>query len=132
MEQRVLLCLLDTVDFPTFFWGAIKIGAVPVPVNTLLSSKDYDFLLRDSRARVLVVSASLLEKFQPILQGQPFLKSVIVSGRGGEGTQAPGHIHLESQLVQVESLLASASSQLESAPTLCDDVAFWLYSSGST
>jgi acyl-CoA synthetase (AMP-forming)/AMP-acid ligase II len=44
MEQRVLLCLLDTVDFPTFFWGAIKIGAVPVPVNTLLSSKDYDFL----------------------------------------------------------------------------------------
>jgi 4-hydroxybenzoate-CoA ligase/benzoate-CoA ligase len=132
MEQRVLLCLLDTVDFPTFFWGAIKIGAVPVPVNTLLSSKDYDFLLRDSRARVLVVSASLLEKFQPILQGQPFLKSVIVSGRGGEGTQAPGHIHLESQLVQVESLLASASSQLEPAPTLCDDVAFWLYSSGST
>jgi acyl-coenzyme A synthetase/AMP-(fatty) acid ligase len=46
MEQRVLLCMLDTADLPAVFWGAIKIGAVPVPVNTLLSSKEYDFLLR--------------------------------------------------------------------------------------
>jgi len=131
MEQRVLLCLLDSVDLPTFFWGAIKIGAVPVPVNTMLSSKDYDFLLRDSRARVLVVSASLLEKFQPILEGQPFLKAVVVSERGAE-TQTAGHTPAESLRVQVESLLASASPQLEAAPTTCDDVAFWLYSSGST
>src|SRR5262249_3084277 len=48
IEQRILLCLCDSADFPAFFWGAIKIGAVPVPVNTLLSSKEYDFLLRDS------------------------------------------------------------------------------------
>ncbi len=132
MEQRVLLCLLDSVDFPTFFWGAIKIGAVPVPVNTMLSSKDYDFLLRDSRARVLVVSGSLLEKFQPILQAQPFLKAVVVSERGPEEAPTVNHTPVESLLVQVESLLASASPQLEAASTTCDDVAFWLYSSGST
>jgi len=125
MEQRVLLCLCDTADFPTFFWGAIKIGAVPVPVNTLLSSKEYDFLLRDSRARVLVVSSAMLEKFEPILQGQPYLETVIVSDRGCAKEVGSLHQH-------AESLLALASPELQAAPTSCDDVAFWLYSSGST
>ncbi len=124
MEQRVLLCLLDTADFPAFFWGAIKIGAVPVPINTLLSSKEYDFLLRDSRARVLVVSSALLEKFEPVLEGQPYLQTVIVSDRG-----APKEMGLHQG---AESLLAVASPELQPAPTSCDDVAFWLYSSGST
>src|SRR5438045_1933049 len=55
-EQRILLCLLDGIDFPTAFLGAIKAGVVPVPVNTLLTTADYDFMLRDSRARLLVVS----------------------------------------------------------------------------
>jgi len=126
MEQRVLLCLLDTVDFPAVFWGAMKIGAVPVPVNTLLSSKEYDFLLRDSRARVLVVSSSLLEKFEPILQAQPFLQAVVVSG--GQAVQGKEEMGLQS----LEALLAAASAELDPAPTSCDDVAFWLYSSGST
>jgi len=123
MEQRVLLCLLDTVDFPALFWGAIKIGAVPVPVSTLLSTKEYDFLLRDSRARALVVSSGLLEKFEPILGGQPFLQSVLVAGDSSPQT---GGRH------NLDSLLASASPELNAAPTSCDDVAFWLYSSGST
>ena len=55
-EQRLLLCLLDTIDFPTVFLGAIKAGIVPIAVNTLLTTADYDFMLRDSRARGLVVS----------------------------------------------------------------------------
>ena len=67
MEQRVALCLLDTVDFPTLFWGAMKAGAVAVPLNTLLTSDDYAFMLRDSRAKVLVVSAALYEKFAPVI-----------------------------------------------------------------
>src|SRR5215831_12254273 len=117
MEQRVLLCLLDTVDFPSVFWGAIKIGAVPVPVNTLLSSKEYDFLLRDSRARVLVLSSAMLEKFEPILQGQPYLQTVIVSDRGCPKEEGSLHQH-------AESLLALASPELQAAPTSCDDVAF--------
>src|SRR5258706_5049859 len=73
MEERVLLVLLDTVRFPAMFFGAIKIGAVPVPVNTLLTAKDYDDLLRDTRARVLVVSAPLFDKIAAILPGQPYL-----------------------------------------------------------
>jgi 4-hydroxybenzoate-CoA ligase/benzoate-CoA ligase len=125
MEQRVLLCMLDTADFPAVFWGAIKIGAVPVPVNTLLSSKEYDFLLRDSRARVLVVSSSLLEKFEPILKGQPFLQAVVVSGRPASETGNTAYRPLGA-------LLDAASPELTPADTTCDDVAFWLYSSGST
>src|SRR2546422_771797 len=61
-EQRVLLCMLDSIDFPAVFFGAIKIGAVPVPVNTLLTTSDYAHFLADSRARVLVVSDALYPK----------------------------------------------------------------------
>ena len=120
MEQRVLLCMLDTPDLPAVFWGAMKAGLVPVPVNTLLTTADYEYLLRDSRARVLVVSATLLPKLHPALRGQPFLQSVVVSGGS-----APGHVALDE-------LLAQARPELEPAPTTRDDVAFWLYSSGST
>src|SRR5579862_3747646 len=79
-EQRILLCLLDTIDFPTVFLGAIKAGIVPIPVNTLLTTADYDFMLRDSRARALVVSSALLERLKPVLSSQPALRHVIVSG----------------------------------------------------
>ena len=118
LEQRVLLCMLDTPDLPAAFWGAMKAGLVPIPVNTLLTTKDYEFMLRDSRARVLIVSAALLEKMEPALVGQPFLKHVIVSGGGGG--------------LPFDPLLARASPHLATAPTVADDVAFWLYSSGST
>ncbi len=66
-EERVLMCLLDTVDWPTAFLGAIKAGVVAVPVNTLMTEDDYKFMLADSRARVLVVSEELLPKFSSAL-----------------------------------------------------------------
>jgi len=59
-EQRILLCLYDTIDFPTVFLGAIKAGVVPVAVNTQLSPEEFAFMLADSRARAVVVSAPLL------------------------------------------------------------------------
>src|SRR5690242_5910472 len=59
-EQRVLLVLADTVTFPFFFWGAMWLGAVPVPVSTMLTADDYRFLLDDSRATGLVVSEAFL------------------------------------------------------------------------
>src|SRR5689334_24425799 len=62
-EQRVLLALLDGIDFPTLFLGAIKAGIVPIPVNTLLTTSDYSFILKDSQARVLVVSEELYDRF---------------------------------------------------------------------
>ena len=78
----MLLCLLDTIDFPTVFLGAIKAGIVPVAGNTLLTTKDYDYMLRDSRARALVVSAPLLPTFAPLFGKLPHLRHVIVSGGG--------------------------------------------------
>lgn len=124
MEHRVMLCLLDGIDFPALFWGAIKIGAVAVPISTMLTAADYDFLLRDSRARVLAVSEELLERFEPILAGQPHLAAVLVSG--SSGAQRGGVYR------SFDSLAADAAADLECAHTVVDDVALWLYTSGST
>ena len=134
MESRVAICLLDSVDFPAVFLGAIRIGAVPIPLNTLLTAADYDYMLRDSRAHTLVVSRELHPSFAPILAGQPWLREVVVAGEGDgdgggggrpDGGSGPGAHRLAD-------LLAAASPDLEPAPTTSDDVAFWLYTSGTT
>jgi len=119
-EQRALLCLLDTIDFPTAFLGCIKAGVVPVAANTLLTTVDYEYMLNDSRARTLVVSAALLPQFEPILGRLPFLERVIVSEGGGGD-------HLA-----FDALLAGGSATFAPAATRADDMCFWLYSSGST
>jgi benzoate-CoA ligase len=59
-EQRILLCLHDTIDFPTAFLGAIKAGVVPVAVNTQLAASEFAFMLADSRPRAVVVSQPVL------------------------------------------------------------------------
>ncbi len=120
-EQRILLCLLDTIDFPTVFLGAIKAGIVPVPVNTLLTTADYDFMLRDSRARAAIVSDALYERFTPILAQQPSLRHVILAGKEGIAGRPA-----------LADLLAEAEPRAKAAATTSDDVCFWLYSSGST
>src|SRR5512141_544184 len=120
MEQRVVLCHHDAIDWPSVFLGAIKAGIVPIAANTLLTTADYEFLLRDSRARALVVSESLYPAFAPLIGKLPFLKHVIVSG---ENTH--GHMSLRG-------LMADAGAAFEPAPTMRDDACFWLYSSGST
>ncbi len=120
MEQRVLLALTDTIDFPIAFLGAIKAGIIPVAVNTLLTAKDYEYMLSDSRAKALVVSEQLLPQFAPLLPKLPFLKHVIVSGDGASGHKA------------FRDVLAKGSPELSPAPTTSDDPCFWLYSSGST
>ena len=119
MEARVMLCLTDTIDFPSAFLGAIKAGLVPVAVNTLLTSNDYDFLLRDSRAQALIASEPLLPVFKPILGDSPFLKHVVVSGN-------------YSAYPRLADLMAAGESHCTVAPTRADDACFWLYSSGST
>src|SRR5690242_19284053 len=78
-EQRVLLIMLDTVDFPVAFLGAIKAGIVPVPANTLLTEAEYEFMLRDSRARALIVSDALYDKVAGVIADQPALRHVVVS-----------------------------------------------------
>ncbi len=79
-EERIFLCMLDGIDWPTAFLGAIKAGVVPVAVNTLLTESDYEFMLTDSRARLLVVSQALLPKFEAVMKRCPDLETVIVSG----------------------------------------------------
>lgn len=130
MEQRVMLCLLDGIDFVTLFWGALKIGAVPVPVNTLLAPADYEFMLRDSRARVLAVSAPLWDRFKQVTPSQPYLKSILVVSAGEPASGDASNVDTRS--VGFEQLASDADSNLEPAPTVADDAAFWLYSSGST
>ena len=120
MEQRVMVALLDGIDFPSVFLGAIRAGIVPVAANTLLTSAEYRFMLEDSRARVLIVSEQLLDTFRPALEGLPCLQHVIVSGKAGHG-----FLHLQQ-------LMREAADHCATAPTTCDDVCFWLYSSGST
>ncbi len=80
-EQRILLCLHDTIDFPTAFLGAIKAGAVPVAVNTQLSAAEFAFMAADSRARAVVVSAPLLPVMNAALDRLPGPRpALIVSG----------------------------------------------------
>jgi benzoate-CoA ligase len=120
LEARVLLCLSDTIDFPVAFLGSIKAGLVPVAVNTLLTTSDYAFMLRDSRALALIVSEPLLSTFEPILADQTFLKHVVVSGGSLSGYP------------RLADLMAARDSHFAAAPTRPDDPCFWLYSSGST
>ncbi len=123
-EQRVALVMLDTVDFVAAFLGAIKLGAVPVPLNTLLTADDYRYLLRDSRARALIVSDALVGKLAPAIADAPLLRAVAVatSPLGGDPGPHPAWT----------ALLDGASPRRLAADTSADEVAFWLYSSGST
>ena len=124
MEARAFVALYDTIDFPSVFLGCIKAGVVPIAANTLLTTADYDFMLSDSRASLLIVSAGLLPAFQPLLANAPYLKQVIVSG-GGDTPLAAGHQRLAE-------LMARSPAEFSAAPTTADDICFWLYSSGST
>jgi benzoate-CoA ligase len=121
MEDRVALLLLDTEIYPQAFFGAIKMGAVPICLNTLMRPKDYTYYLNDSRARMLMVDASLLELIQGIRKGLRFLEKVVVVN-GPTGAKDP----------TFEEFIAGHSGEMTAAPTSPDDTCFWLYSSGST
>jgi len=120
MEERVAIIMPDCPECVYAFFGAMKIGAVAIPMNTLLMPPDYEYLLNDSRAQVLVVHSSLLDRIEPIRSKLRYIKDVIVIGKGAKHDLA------------FEELMASASDKLEPADTSKDDSAFWLYSSGTT
>jgi benzoate-CoA ligase family protein len=116
-EQRIALCMLDTIDFPVAFWGALRAGIIPVPINTLLPPDITGYILEDSRAAALVVSAPLLPALQPQL-ARLGTGRVVVSAPDGQGG----------------NFAEFARSEANEPPAPCspDEVAFWLYSSGST
>ena len=136
-EERVLLLLLDTPEFLYSFFGAIKIGAVAVPVNTQAKPQDYAYILNDCRARIAIVSEQVLPHLQSIPKEKLlYLREIVVSEakQDSQSSQAPRsqtHHSLQDHR-SLKNLMASASPQLEPAPTSKDEPAFWLYSSGST
>jgi len=120
MENRVLLLLYDSPEFAFSFFGAMKIGAVPIPANTMLKSPDYEYLLNDSRAKALIVHEALAPMIEERRHSLPWLRHVIVVG-SPRGTQ-----------MDFENLLGGHAPGLTTAKTVKEDVAFWQYSSGTT
>ena len=121
--ERILLMTLDGCEMVYAFFGGIKIGAVPIPVNTLWKSADYEYVLNDSGATVLIVSEALAPHIENIPRDRlPGLRHVVVVGnaRALEGA------------CSFADLLAAAPATLSAEPTTRDTPAFWLYSSGST
>jgi len=119
-EERVAMIMLDTVDFPCVFLGAIRAGILPVPLNTMLTSDQYAYVLADSRARVLFVSEALYPVVKDIVGRMADLECVVVSG-----TNAFGHLMLSEELAKESDAFATVATHAE-------EPAFWLYSSGST
>jgi len=119
-ETRVALLMLDTVDWPVVFFGAARAGIIPVALNTLLVTEQYRYMLSDSRAEVLFVSAPLYDVVAPVIGQIDSLKKIIVVGE-----KINDHTTLSE-------LLAGRSDQFATVETLADEVGFWLYSSGST
>jgi 4-hydroxybenzoate-CoA ligase len=124
-EERVAMIMLDTVDFPVVFLGAIRAGIVPVPLNTLLTSDQYAYVLADCRARVLFISEALLPVVRDMLGRMPDLEHVIVAGANARSSEEFGHKKLSDEI-------AKESDDFVTAATHADEPAFWLYSSGST
>ena len=121
IENRVMLLLLDSPELVYGFLGAIKIGAVPIPTNTLMKPPEYEYMLNDSRAVVVIVSELLLPQLQAIPRERlPHLREIVVVGSAPAGLRS------------FDQLAASASAELEAVEMSRDDAAFWLYSSGST
>ena len=119
-EERVAMIMLDTVDFPVVFLGAIRAGVVPVPLNTLLTAEQYAYILEDCRAKVLFVSEALWPAVREVAGRMSNLEHVVIAGN-----DAQGHKKLSDEL-------AKESDAFETARTFADEPAFWLYSSGST
>ena len=119
--ERVLLLLPDSPEFLYCFFGAIKIGAVAVPLNTLLKPHEYEFLLNDAQANVVVVDEFLLSLLEVTPRERfKYLREIVVAGKS------------KQRHLRLGDAMAESSSELHPAPMSKEAPAFWLYSSGST
>jgi 4-hydroxybenzoate-CoA ligase len=140
-EDRAAMLVLDQIEFPVIFWGSLKAGVIPIPLNTLLTLEIYRAILIDSRARAVFVSRELLSAVQPAFAGNPYLQAVfVVEGRKtANGSSFFGRL-LGSQTKKGrgEGIVHSFASELAASErrkpleVSSDECAFWLYSSGST
>jgi benzoate-CoA ligase len=118
--QPVALCLLDTIDFPTCFLGAIKAGIVPIPLNTMYQPADYAHVFADAQPSAVIASEALLPRVRDSASLAGWKGVVITSGKDA------------IDAVSLSGLMRSASASAATAATRENDVCFWLYSSGST
>lgn len=123
-EDRIALLAHDTIYWPTIFWGALRAGVIPAALNTLLSTEQYRYILSDTRPKTLFISELLLDTVEPVLADIPSLKNVFVIPSSGE-EYAGHHLNFPDELMNY-------GTDFTTVRTCCDDVAFWLYSSGST
>ena len=127
-EERLGLLLYDTVDFPVAFWGGVRAGIVVLPLNTLLNAEQYAYILGDSRTAAIVASASLAKALVSVLDRLPHLRTIILVGASAaDKAEFRGR-----DVYDFADLLARGEPDLFVAPTLSDEVAFWMYTSGST
>jgi acyl-coenzyme A synthetase/AMP-(fatty) acid ligase len=118
--DRVLLVLDDRPEFPAIFLGAIRAGAVPVPVNPLYDPEDYPYFVKDSGAKVLIADPARADKMRAAQEGSEASVEIVTVGGAVDG------------LPSFDEIAAAQSAELPPANTHRDDMAFWLYSSGST
>ena len=118
-EERAVMIVLDQIEFPQIFFGALKAGVVPVPLNTLLPTQTYEGILNDARAACLFVSEALLPVVLPAARACDSLRKIVVLGKAPDGT------------IGYDAFVAGAK-EMPAVAARADEVAFWLYSSGST
>jgi benzoate-CoA ligase len=129
LEDRVLIVLPDSPEFVATWFGAARIGAVITMVNPLLPASDYEYYLEYTRARVAVVHHSLQQTFSEAARNSRHLRSVLVCGVD------EGAIEVATPRVTWSSFSASVSAAKDECPaadTHRDDIAIWLFTSGST
>ena len=127
-ESRVALLMHDGLDFPVAFWGAVRAGMVAVPFNTFLNAGQYAHMLADSRAQALVAAAPLARALRPMIERAPRLRALILAG--GETDDKAAFALRRVELL--DELLGRQEAKPPAASTVADEVAFWLYTSGST
>ncbi len=118
--DRMMFSVRDGIDFPALFLGAMKIGAVSVPLNTFLKPVDYAYYIRDSGARIVVADQGLAAMIQDVVRDASTVEHVFVAGGPAAG------------LPTLASAIDPMPDDIETCPRSAEDMAFWLYSSGST
>jgi len=119
-EERVLLVLDDTPAFHAAFLGAIRLGAVPIPVNFLGRADDFGYYLDDSYAAIAITDAVFLDAVGPQVAARPHVTLVVANGEAPDGAHS------------LDGWLVEGADELDVVASHPDDPAFWLYSSGST
>ena len=127
-EERLGLLLHDTVDFPVAFWGAVRAGIVALPLNMLLTADQYAYILGDSRTSAIIITAPLAKMLISVLDRLPQLRTIILV----DAKAADKAAFASREVCDFDDLVAQGRRDLFVAPTLSDEVAFWMYTSGST